>query len=835
MYFDFRKISVLRRHEWDKFPWQNRQTMLMEPEEVKPKAIAKRKITIKIIDAPVPGGMLDIEVDEDATFEFVLRRLRKKAHKLGGQPFDLCPVLGEGDDAVDPAQIVTELIATAGFTFKVVLPVPPGAAPEPEPAAPVSAPAATADEMAPATAPAESAAAPASAAPAISAPKSARKLKKEKVERPPVSSRWWQDAMIGGSLLVANPNSPRANRSSSSPRRRSADDALDLYAGIDWLDHANDLGRAERGVTKYIPPPSHKPLCYRSAMPEHRTASPLASPHKLSPRTATPSPSTIRSSSPALSSPSLSPHAHTPPRRLYADLEAAASSPSRSHPAATPLAPNHVASTIQAPIPAHAIPWHQSVIKASPPKHIVTSPPLPATSADHPAVSILPALPWKMRGVVKSIGVPRPPSPPPRPPSPPPREPSPPPRQPSPPPRPPSPPPPPREKPAATKPRPPPATREKVSHRPVALFDVAVETWPAAVASSDPLTTAPTTELAAGPSRELLRQPERTPSPSGRHASSRHASGRHASSRHASSRHADAGTDEGRSSATGRSATGRSAAASGTAGSVRPLAQSLPQPAPSSFGLGVTCCACCGVEPAQRVCCEQCGLVYCSHEHRAVGLEALGHAHSCGRPPPTPESLRSSAASPSELAAVLIEFGQAQSRLAKLAMAALCSALEERAADEAALRQAWQHLSGTNLAPYLVAVMAKYEDEPKLLSLACKLFSRIGEAEAMGDSLAEQAATAGAFEAVTAALRLHVADAGVLRWASTATLTLTHGSASRSAAALKAGAGAALTDALRGVDAAEGSVQQKALTQRSLHVALRWLAWQQSLLGQHGD
>ena len=751
MYFDFRKVSWLRslnreeihssqRHEFQKFPWQSR-TMLMPPESSEQKVV-KRKLTIKILDAPVSGGNVEIEVDEDATFEAVVCKLRKKVDNLPDATLDLVPVADGHHDAVDLTLNVSRKIATCGFKFKLVV----AAAPEAEAEGGAKAEAVV---PMPATAP----------APAPSPPPSKSKPKKEPPPDPfsLVPSRWWQSDLPRRSGEI-DPKSPRTSVPAS-PLMRGACGAehLDLYGGWAWLDEANDLGRVPRGVIAHVPPPSHKPLCFRvESGPEHRPA-PFGSPglrlsdgqHTMSPRTATPSPSGTCSPVSAASS-SSSPvrvGGRGSPPTLHSALHSAPHG-------ATPVWP----------------PTLKSGAPKSPPErknHLG-----PSHSATATATAVPAQQPWKMKSNAKIIGAPemynlKPPQPmPSTTPSPPP----PPPVRPRVPPRPrPSP-----RLPTASAPEgserggTPKATSPEASHSPEAIsLDTnvispkfgAATTPPSKKASpTTPTPTAPTT-----PTPPALFPPWYAPFLAVAQMSAR-----------------SPPSDE------------RSPA--------RP-----PPPVPTARS-----------------------------------------------PPPVPTAELASGAwkgdsdlvqswkGDSDLVLVtrkLGGLGPASAKAARSLVGALGAMLDELDDDDdvVARRAAWSELFDAQLVPILCELLRCHAEEPKLVAMICRILAQCDD-----EALAAQAADAGGLEALTTTLLSAKLGAGVLRWAAAALLTLTHGSVSRSAAAIQAGAGTAVAEALRALAESKElswSSQNKGKLpaelveyQRSLELVLKWLSWQHSLV-----
>ena len=161
--------------------------------------------------------------------------------------------------------------------------------------------------------------------------------------------------------------------------------------------------------------------------------------------------------------------------------------------------------------------------------------------------------------------------------------------------------------------------------------------------------------------------------------------------------------------------------------------------------------------------------------------------------------------------------------------------LEELDDDVVARRAAWSELFDAQLIPILCELLRCHAEETKLVAMICRILAQCDD-----ELLAAQAADAGGLEALTTTLYSAKLGAGVLRWAAAALLTLTYGSVSRSAAAIEAGAGTAVAEALRAL------AESKELTwysqnkgklpaelveyQRSLELVLKWLSWQRSLV-----
>jgi hypothetical protein len=148
--------------------------------------------------------------------------------------------------------------------------------------------------------------------------------------------------------------------------------------------------------------------------------------------------------------------------------------------------------------------------------------------------------------------------------------------------------------------------------------------------------------------------------------------------------------------------------------------------------------------------------------------------------------------------------------------------------DVVARRAAWSELFDAQLVPILCQLLRCHAEEPKLVAMICRILAQCDD-----EALAAQAADAGGLEALTTTLLSAKLGAGVLRWAAAALLTLTHGSVSRSAAAIQAGAGTAVAEALRALAESKElswSSQNKGKLpaelveyQRSLELVLKWL------------
>ena len=702
--------------------------MLMPPESSEQKVV-KRKLTIKIVDAPVSGGNVEIEVDEDATFEAVVCKLRKKVDNLADATFDLVPVADGHHDAVNLTLNVSRMIATCGFKFKVVVEAPPVVV------APDAAKAGGAEAEVPMPAPAP--------APAPSLPPSKSKPKKEPPPDPfsLVPSRWWQSDLHRPSGET-DPKSPRTGVAAS-PLMRGAFGAehFDLYGGWAWLDEANDLGRVARGVIAHVPPPSHKPLCFRvESGPEHRPA-PFGSPglrlsdgqHTMLPRTATPSPSGTCS-----------------------PVSAASSSPVRVG------SPIH--SALQS-APHGATPGWPPTLKPAAPKsppehknHLTLSHTATATATAVPAQQ-----PWKMKSNTKIIGAPetyklKPPQPLPS---------------------------------TTPSPSPPPPVRPRVPPRP---------------------RPAPRLPTAGAPDGNEWGGIPETTSPKASH-----------------SQEAISSATNVISPKSGAATTPPSKKASPTP--TTPTAPTAPT-APTQAALFPPWYA-----PFLAV--AQMSARSPPSEERSLA-RAPPPIPSARSPPPVPTAELVSGAWNGDSDLVLVtrklgEQGPASAKAARALVGALGAMLEELDDDVVARRAAWSELFDAQLIPILCELLRCHAEETKLVAMICRILAQCDD-----ELLAAQAADAGGLEALTTTLYSAKLGAGVLRWAAAALLTLTYGSVSRSAAAIEAGAGTAVAEALRALAESKElswSSQNKGKLpaelveyQRSLELVLKWLSWQRSLV-----
>uniref|UniRef100_A0A7S2HHH7 Uncharacterized protein n=1 Tax=Haptolina brevifila TaxID=156173 RepID=A0A7S2HHH7_9EUKA len=240
----------------------------------------------------------------------------------GGSP----PRLKKG--VPDDKSRVSDFAKSFGRTF--VLSAEPEAAP----------PAATPPPPAPPPPP-DYPAPPPPPTPQPKSPQKKLKKKKAQVKEVPkdVGSRWWQPAHAEDNSSARNalidPTSARSARASARGN--------DVYKEFDWLNQPEKVDDLLK-----VPPPSARPICFRSDMPEHREQTLLDLPPSLSSR-------------------------HNPRSPYFSPNGSPLTSPKRSRDA-SPNTFNH--------------PW-PPVLKPSPPKKPETQRP-----KEVPKLSVLP---WKMK------------------------------------------------------------------------------------------------------------------------------------------------------------------------------------------------------------------------------------------------------------------------------------------------------------------------------------------------------------------------------------------------------------------------------------------------------